>query len=81
MSMCSSRSTMKSVHGDLFVQHVVKGSEVRKVQICFYEGSNVEYNLQYMKTNTSNVLPWSTIIVFTVPSSFDLWLEYKTIYG
>ena len=32
----------KSVHGDLFIQPVVKGSKVRKVHICFYEGSNVE---------------------------------------
>ena len=32
----------KSVHGDLFVWPVVKGSKVRENQICFYEGSNVE---------------------------------------
>ena len=33
---------LKSVHGNLFVRPVVKGSKVRKIQICFYEGSNVE---------------------------------------
>ena len=32
---------LKSVHGNLFVRHVVKGSKVRKVQIWFYVGSNV----------------------------------------
>ena len=31
----------KNIHGDLFIQPVVKGSKVRKVHFCFYEGSNV----------------------------------------
>ena len=42
MSMCWFRSTIKKVHGDLFIQPVVKGSMVRKIQIWFYVGSNVE---------------------------------------
>ena len=32
----------KSVHGDLFIRPVVMGSKVRKVHICFYEGSKFE---------------------------------------
>ena len=39
--VCLGQSS-KSDHGDLFIRPVVKGSKVRKFQICFYEGSNVE---------------------------------------
>ena len=42
LSLCWSRSTIKSVHGDLFIWPVVKGSKIRKVQIWFHVGSNVE---------------------------------------
>ena len=40
MRVCWSMSIIKSVHGDLFVQHVVEGLKAREFRICFNEGSN-----------------------------------------
>ena len=75
--------TSKSVNGDLFIWPVVKGSKVRKVQIWFYVGSNVELlNITHKKTYITNVLVLvNSHKVFRVTSSFDLWLRVKGQYA
>ena len=62
----------KSVHGDLFVRPMVKGSNVRKVQIWFYVRSNVEL-LKIRKLKLSMCWSWSTI---TKSSRWPLLLTY-----
>ena len=65
----------KNFHGDLFVWPVVKGSKVRKVQIRFYAGWNIELLNNIRKLTLPMCWSWSTIIKSSLLPSFDLWLR------
>ena len=65
----------KSVHGDLLIGPVVKGSKVRKDQICFIKGSNFKQPFNNKMDHVSVLVSVNHRKVFMVASSSDLWLR------